>query len=176
MAKDKEFEARMQGMRYAYEIAQKDGLDGLEKEIKRRGITKLPFTVSQSEAQQVWNELSSNMYVNVAMTFLSTLKNEFGFTKEQLQELKVKYDETVKASLDVDYMGEHYVKLEDYAVELNSECGLDLDIARIASCQDYYDESSKDSNYHRVKVERIVTELKNNGYEEAATYLEGKLG
>ena len=41
MAKvNKEYEARMQGMIYACNLAEKEGLEALKNDIKMRGITK----------------------------------------------------------------------------------------------------------------------------------------
>lgn len=41
MARDKEFEQRMQGMVYACRLAQEHGIDALVKAVKQRGVTKV---------------------------------------------------------------------------------------------------------------------------------------
>lgn len=174
MAKAKEFNLRMEGMRYALEIANKEGIEGLRKECARRNVSMFSYTISKAESEKIWTELSNNMYVNVVMTFLSVLHNSFGWEAEAIKTIKAEYDKAVKCALDLDYMGEHYVRLEDYAVELN-ELGLDLDVNRIASCQDHFDECSGDSQYHRVDVKRVLEELRENGFENAAEFLEQKL-
>lgn len=175
MANNKEYEWRMQGLRYALEIAKKQGVEGLEKEIKRRGITKLPMNISQSEADRVWKELSSNVYNNLTASFLYAFKEELGMSVEDLKRGIEAYQKVVGDCLDMDYMGEHYVKLEDYAVEISKELGIDLDIERIAACQDHFDENNEDSHYHYAKIERIIEILENNNYLAAATFLKHKI-
>lgn len=175
MARDKEFEYRMQGMAYARQIALKDGIEGLDKEVKRRNITKIPMSTNQAELKRIWNELCENMYNNITVTFLYCLREEYRFGKKRMKRLTDKYQQVVKDVMDVDYMGEHYVRLDDYAVELREALGVELDVDRIAACQDVYDETGRDSQYHMAKVERIVEELRKNNMEDAAVFLERKL-
>lgn len=173
MARDKEFDYRMQGLRFALGIAEKEGIEGLRKEVSRRGISKLPFTVSQAEAKRLWHELTENMYNNVATAFLYTLHDKFDFTNEQIVELMNEYNKNVANTLDMDYLGEHYISMVDYAVELKENCNIDIDINRIAACTDYYDETGK-TDYHRVEVNRLIQILEENGYLAAATFLKKK--
>ena len=63
MAKiDKEYEARMQGMIYACNLAEKEGLEALKNDIKMRGITKAPLNASQKEIAGLVETLSENLY------------------------------------------------------------------------------------------------------------------
>ena len=48
----KEFEYRMQGMIYALNIAKKDGVDGLEADIRKRGFTRAPLKFSQKDIDE----------------------------------------------------------------------------------------------------------------------------
>lgn len=172
---DKEFEARMQGMRFAYELAKDKGIDELEAEMKRRNITKIPLSVKQDELKHVWEELKENMYNNITVTFLYCLRDEFGFGKERVKRLVEKYKDVVQSVVDVDYMGEHYIRLDDYAVEVNEKLGMDLDINRIAASQDVFDEQGRDSQYHTANIDRVIVELRDKGFFDAADFLERKL-
>lgn len=173
--KDQGFKDRMSGMLYAYNIAKKEGIEGLEKEIKKRNITKLPMHITKSEADRLWNELCANMYNNITATFLYCLHDRFGWDEKQISEICDEYQKQINNVLDVDFMGEHYVKLEDYAQELVTNCGIDLDLNRIAVCQDYYDENNKDSRYHYIKLERLIQEFEDNNLLAAAQFLRKKV-
>lgn len=70
-------------------------------------------------------------------------------------------------------MGEHYVELKDYAIELNKKYNLGIDVDLIAACQDAHDE--KDEKYRMAKLDIILKELESNGYKDAAEFLQGKI-
>lgn len=171
----KEMQWRLQGMIYACEFAQKNGIEALSKEIKRRSLTKIPMHISQSEADRIWKELSANVYNNVTSAFLYAFKEELGMSVEDLKRGIEAYQKVVGDCLDMDYLGEHYIKLEDYAVEISKELGIDLDIERIAACQDHYDENAAESHYHMAKVERIIDLLEKNNYLAAVNFLRNRI-
>lgn len=174
MARDKTFEWRMQGMIYAYNIAKKDGVEALGKDIKQRGLLNAPLKFTDKQIKEFWSQLSQNLYINMLTTMAYTLSETFGFGKIRLQRLEKEFDQNAQKAMDLDWMGEHYVKLEDYAIELNDKYDMGLDVARIAACQDAQDHSA---NYTgRCKVDRVIEELTAAGYKEAAGYLAKKLG
>ncbi|GAB5611652.1 hypothetical protein JCM37173_21780 [Allocoprococcus similis] len=86
---------------------------------------------------------------------------------------KEKFDELTKNATNLDYLGEHYVTLEDYAVYLNEEFDLGIDTARVATCQESYDEH--DERFRAADIEEVLKVLREDGYEEAAEFLQGKL-
>lgn len=58
---NKEFQWRMQGILHAREVVSKDGLEGLDKEIKMRGFMQAPLVYSKVDCG--WNgELSTDLY------------------------------------------------------------------------------------------------------------------
>lgn len=175
MGRDKEFEQRMQGMSYAYDIAKKDGIEGLEREIRRRNITKIPMSTNQAELKRVWDNLCQNMYNNITACFLYSLKEEFHFGKKRTARLIKRYTKVVDAVTDVDYMGEHYIRLEDYAYEVNEKLGMNINIERVAASQEVYDEKGRDSQYHTANIDRVIEKLREAGYKEAAEFLSNKL-
>ena len=170
---DKSFEWRMQGMIYACKIAKEKGVEYLIKDIKRRGVTKADIIYKDSQLSELWDNLSKNIYTNMLVTVLYVLHDRYGFRKERLKKFKNFYDEAVNITLNLDYMGEHYVKMQDYAVELNKKYDLGLDIDKVAVCEDSFDENNPD--YHNYKfVDGIIRTLVAAGYDEAAAYLESK--
>lgn len=74
---------------------------------------------------------------------------------------------------NLDYMGEHYVRLEDYAIELNKKYDLGLDVIKAAVETEMFDENNP--KYRNVdKVTGIINALRLAGHEDAAAYLESK--
>ena len=173
MARDKFYEARMAGYIAAYNIARKDGVDALEKELRMRNILKVGTAVPQNIIKENFEELSKNLYNNTMTAVAWTLHTVFGFGKKRILEFKKSFDKTVQATYDLDYLGEHYVKMEDFAKELNSEYDLGIDIIRVAVCQDIMDEDRKD--YRMCKIDRVLQELRENGFKDAAGFIEKKL-
>ena len=173
MSKNKEFEQWMQGVIYASNIAVKEGPEALKAEIKRRNITKLTSHWSQSEMRKVYSELGANVYNNMLASVCFVLMDTFEFTPDQLKTFKEEYDKAVASCLDLDYMGEHYVTITDYAVELNEKYNMGIDVNRIAACGDVAD--SADKQYHMVRLEHLIDDLRRNGLMAAAQYLEKKV-
>lgn len=174
MAKDKTFEWRMQGMTYAYDIAKKEGVDGLLKEIRRRGITQTHITVAPKQLKDAWDSVCQSIYTNMMTCMFYALRTTFGFGRIRLARLKKSYDRLAMDAMDLDWMGEHYVKLEDYAVELCEKCKLDIDAVMVAAAQDFFDETHEHTQ--RAKVDTILELLNENGYAEAAYFLAEKMG
>lgn len=174
MARDKAFEWRMQGMTYAYNLVKKDGVEALEKDMRQRGLINAPLRFTNGQMKGFWNELVQNLYINMLTTMAYTLSSTFGFGKIRLERLQKEFDRNASKAMDLDWMGEHYVKLEDYAAELNEKYDMGLDVAKIAACQDAQDQFSGHTG--RCRVDRVIEELTAAGYKEAAEYLAKRLG
>lgn len=175
MAKtDREYENRMQGMIYALNVAKKNGIEALESDIRKRGITKAPLKFTQTQIDDFIEYVSRNLYSNMLSVFCFSLHELYGFGGERLKKLKDYVAKMVNDTMNLDYMGEHYVRLEDYAIDLNERYDLGIDVNVIASCQDIQDEKS-DCSYHYAKIERICEELRDNGMTDAAKFLEEKI-
>ena len=56
MARNKEEQARMEGMAQALRIAKAKGIDGLEADLKMRNITGLPCAVSRAAMDEYMKE------------------------------------------------------------------------------------------------------------------------
>ena len=50
---NKEEQARREGMAYAFKIAKERGIDGLEKELRLRNITKLPVAIKEKDVEEI---------------------------------------------------------------------------------------------------------------------------
>lgn len=173
MARDKGFEQRMQGMVYACRLAQEQGIDALVKTVKQRGVTKVDITASDKQLNDMWGALSDNIGQNMITTVAWVLHDAFGFGQKRLQQFMSEFDKATANLMSLDYMGEHYVTLEDYAVELNQKYDLGLDVIKTAVETEMFDENNP--KYRNTdKVTGIINALRLAGYEDAAAYLESK--
>lgn len=174
MAKrDKEYEARMQGMLYSVNVVKESGLEALEKDINKRGVLKAPLAYTDKQIDEFWKQLSENLYATMTCVTGMVLHDEFGFGKQRLHKFREEFQKATNASLDLDWLGGHYTTLEDYAVYLNEKYDLGLDVARIAVCQESHDKGN--AKYKMANIDRVLTELKGNGFEDAAEFLERKM-
>lgn len=174
MAKrDKEYEARMQGMLYAVNVVKELGLEALEKDINKRGVLKVPLAYTDKQIDEFWKQLSENLYATMTCVTGMVLHDEFGFGKQRLHKFREEFQKATNASLNLDWLGEHYVTLEDYAVELNEKYDLGLDVARIAVCQESHDKGNE--KYKMADMSHVLVELKEHGFEDAAEFLERKM-
>ena len=174
MAKiDKSFQWRMEGMHFAYNIAKNKGVDALLQEIKRRGLLKVDITCSPSKMQEQWNAIKDNMLNNIMACTLWTLWNEFGFGKVRLSRFKNAFDRHAQNAVDLDYLGEHYVMLYEYAEELNRQHGIELDVDLIKQSQIQLD--SMNNYTGRCKLSRVLEVLEEYGFDDAAECLRNKI-
>lgn len=174
MAKrDKDYENRMAGYIAAYNIAKTEGIEALEKELRMRNVLKVDVGVSGRKMKECFKEAALGVYCNIITGAAWTLHEHYGFGKKRILEFKEWFDRTIQDTLDLDYLGEHYVRLEDFALELNEKYDLGIDCIRLAACEEIGDE--KKPNYRMCKIDRVLEELRRAGFEEAAGFLEKKL-
>lgn len=174
MAKvNKEYKWRMEGMLYALKIAEEQGIDALRREIKTRGIMKLDIWARKEDVENLEFELSTNLYNNMLSTMMYTLHDVFGFAKGRLDKLKDAFDRNVGNIFNLDWVGDNYVRFEDYGKYLNEKYGYNFDVDRIAACGDVQLEKMPD--YKRLDREETLEELKRGGFAEASEWLEKRI-
>lgn len=174
MARDKEHEWRMQGIMYALDIARSGGVEALESEVKKRGLTRAPLNIKTKEVDTFVETITRNVYNNMLSVFCYSLHELYGFGGKRLKKLQENVYKIVQDSMTLDYMGEHYVRLEDFAVEMNQKYNLDIDVSVVASCQDVQDEK-EENMYHYAKLERVIEDLMDNGFISASEYLKKRM-
>lgn len=101
------------------------------------------------------------------------LREHFGFGKQRLLKFRNEFQNMIKSALNLDYLGSHYVTLEDYANELNEQFDMGIDVSRVRNCQGSYDET--DAKFRTVKLDKVLEELRAGGFEDAAQFLEKKV-
>lgn len=169
----KEFQWRMEGMITAYKIVKESGIEGLEKDIRMRNYLKVDIWAKKGEIEQLNKTVSENVYMSMLSTVMFILHDTFGFGKKRLDLMKLEFDKKVENISNLDWMGEHYVRFEDYGIYLNHKYGFDFDVNRIAALQDIQDE--QDKRVKRCDVGQVIEELRRNGFNEAAAWLEKKV-
>lgn len=174
MAKiNKEFQWRMEGMLFSHKIVKEGGIEALEKEIRMRNYLKVDIWAQKDEVEELEFELSTNLYNSFLSTMLFTLHDTFGFAKVRLLRLKEAFDKNVGNIFNLDWLGNNYVRFEDYAKYLNEEFGFNFDAARIAGLHDI--QMQKVDNYKKLDSKTTIKELREQGFNDAADWLEKKI-
>lgn len=175
MGKDRDFESRMNGMLYARKILKDNGLETgpLDNEIRMRGITKIEITCPSDAVYDTWRDIVANLYANMCTCMFFTLNESEGWGATRIKRLKERFDENVKTAVDLDYLGEHYTTIEEYAKELNDKYNIGMDLSRLSKTQDNYDKG--DVLYHKVRVDRLIEVFRREGMEDAARFLEERV-
>ena len=173
MGKDKDYMLRMEGMLSALRIVEDGGVEALRSDIRKRGITQAPLKYSEKQIDDFVTYISKNIHANMMAIMSWSLNDVFGFGKDRLKRLADDFEKKSWDLTDLDYLGRHYVKLEDVARDLNKRYGLGLDIERIATCQKFADDTDKRTKM--CDIETVLRVMRDNGYGDAATFIEGKL-
>lgn len=161
-------------MLFIANIANNKGIEEMNKEIKKRGVYKTPLIYSDEHLNQFIQFICDNTRnTTFAITF-SVLNEVFGFGEKRLLQFTEEFNKRFNQCLDLDYMGEHYVTLEDFAIDLKEKYkNLILDIQRIAMCQEEHDKGNVDvRNYEYING--VINTLRMNGYHDAADFFEAK--
>lgn len=174
MSRDKFYEARMQGMIYAANLVKDKGIKALESDIKMRGIYKVPYTMTESQFNEFVRTIGEGSKNAVFAIVYVVLCEDFGFGEKRLNKFAKGFLKRFNEVFELDYMGNHYVTLTDYAVMMKEKYGsLEMDIDRIQSEQDGNDSHNPGIRDHKW-VDGIINLLNVNGYQDAAQYLTEK--
>ena len=91
---DKEQKARMDGMAYALKIAKEKGIDGLENEIKARGILGVNLTVDSKTLRESYESMCTTLFQNMKTVFLQDLdQRTWIWKKKRLKKINKAYEE-----------------------------------------------------------------------------------
>lgn len=123
----KEYRIEMQAMSKALKIAKEKGVDALEEELKMRGATKMPLTVSSAKGLAWIQEAANNTIETVMLMSLCVLKDEFGFGEKRLNQFLDRYAEKTEC------MADGYVCWEDLQEEMKEKLGKDFNITSLVT-------------------------------------------
>lgn len=149
------------------------GIEAIERDIRTRGFLQAPMKFSNKQIDEFIEYLSLNLYETMLTVTLMTLHDEFGFAKTRLERFKKRFDEKTAATTDFSYLGNHYATLEDYAIYLKKEFGFELDIEKIAVCQENY--CTEELLKGKADVKELVNQLRENNFTDAAEWLAEKI-
>ncbi|MEQ2578367.1 hypothetical protein [Hominiventricola aquisgranensis] len=124
MSRNKEEQARMEGMAQALRIAKAKGIDGLEADLKMRNITGLPCAVSRAAMDECIMNIKYNVIDTFTILVAYTLHEKFGFGKTRLNRFIHDFN------FQAECLDEDYCTWEDQIEILRQECGLDLSIRK----------------------------------------------
>ena len=124
MSRNKEEQARMEGMAQALRIAKAKGIDGLEADLKMRNITGLPCAVSRAAMDECIRNIKYNVVDTFTILVAYTLHEKFGFGKTRLSRFIQDFN------FQAECLDEDYCTWEDQIEILRQECGLDLSIRK----------------------------------------------
>lgn len=111
-------QARRDGIGYALGIVREKGIEGLEKEIKFRNISRVSVAMSGKE----YIELRENLGKKITQVVLTlaeiTLRDEFGFGKARLEKFADRLNEKA------DCIAKGYTTVEEQLDILEKETGM----------------------------------------------------
>lgn len=144
MAKaNKEYQLRMDGMAYALKIAKENGIEELEKEVKFRNAHFIPLEISRNVITQANMDITQRVLATLMTTVFWTLHNHFKFGGDRLKRFEKHFYEECNLVDSFDPFGEHFVKIQDFAEELNNKYQLGLNVGLISKVESENDNRRK---------------------------------
>lgn len=94
MGKQNDFmDGRAEGMSYALRIAEKDGIEGLREECRKRNITGLNLNVSHKELELATEQMRNMMFDTFMAFTIGILHDVWGFGPDRTQQFMDKFME-----------------------------------------------------------------------------------
>ena len=142
---DTTYQARMDGMARALEIAEKDGIEALRKQIEFRNVYFVPLEISRKDALEIYGLLSMRVLQTFMILAKSTLREKWGFAKKRLEEFQEHFDHLVECVDALDPEGQHYARISDYAKMLKEECDVDSDLKTLLKIEEENDKKDREN-------------------------------
>lgn len=124
MGRNKEEQARLEGMAQALRIAKEKGIEGLEDEIRMRNITNLPCAVSRKAMNECIENIKYNTIDTMTVLVSYTLHTKFGYGEEELNRFIREFN------FQTDCLADDYCTWDDQINVLREECGMELKIRK----------------------------------------------
>lgn len=113
---------RNDGLAMALRIVEKDGIEGLRKEIKFRGVTGIHTTLAKKELDQASKQIKEMTLDTMIVLAVATLHDEFDFGQKRCQRFMDRLE--LKAGCLIDNLA----TWPDYIKAIKDEIGLELSI------------------------------------------------
>ena len=124
MARNKEEQARMEGMAQALRIAKEKGVDGLEADLKMRNIIGLPCAVNRNAMDECIQNIKANVVDTFTILVAYTLHEKFGYGPVRLARFIKEFN------FQAECLADDYCSWDDQIDVLREECGLELSIRK----------------------------------------------
>lgn len=124
MGRNKEEQARREGMAQALRVAKEKGIEGLEAELKLRNITSLPCAVSKKAIDECLQNIKFNTIDTITIMAVYVLHCKFGFGKMRLERFIKEFN------FQAECLVEDYCTWDDLREEMRRECGMELSIRK----------------------------------------------
>lgn len=113
---------RSDGLAMALRIVESDGIEGLRKEIKFRGVTGIHTTLAKKELDQASKQIKEMTLDTMIVLAVATLHDEFDFGQKRCQRFMDRLE--LKAGCLIDNLA----TWPDYIKAIKDEIGLELSI------------------------------------------------
>lgn len=113
---------RNDGLAMALRIVESDGIEGLRKEIKFRGVTGIHTTLAKKELDQASKQIKEMTLDTMIVLAVATLHDEFDFGQKRCQRFMDRLE--LKAGCLIDDLA----TWTDYIKAIKDEIGLELSI------------------------------------------------
>lgn len=119
---DAQSQSRMDGMAYALRIAKREGIEGLEEELNRRGITGINLPASHKEIDREIDKIKMQVLDTVLAMSCLVLRNEFCFGEKRLNRFKERF------SFETSCLEDGHTTWADVLEMIRKETGIELQI------------------------------------------------
>ena len=113
---------RNDGLAMALRIAEEDGIEGLRREIKFRGVTGIHTALAKKELDQASKQIKEMTLDTMIVLAVATLHDEFDFGQKRCQRFMDRLE--LKAGCLIDDLA----TWTDYIKAIKDEIGLELSI------------------------------------------------
>ena len=160
---------RNDGLDFALRIIEKDGVEGLRKEVQNRKAFFIPFDFGREECKVMYAMLAERILATYNSVALFSLHERWGFGKRRLERFRDDFNEQCEMINDWDRFGERYVSIKDMADELFDKYGIELNNDQINKVDEECQREVEKER--RVKLDAIIELLDKNHHEKAAAFL-----
>ncbi|BFK24959.1 hypothetical protein [Blautia producta] len=121
-SRNKEMQARTEGMAYALRIAREKGIEELEKEIKFRNLTGISLNLSRKDLNQASEKIKEMTMDTFTILTVAVLHDEFGFGEKRCQRFIDRMNQKADCLID------DFCAWDDYIRTIKDELNLNLQI------------------------------------------------
>lgn len=159
----KEEQWRNEGAAYALRIAKEKGVEGLEADLRCRGICGISVVVPEAHLKNMYLVLLHRLSDTIRTLALWTLYEDYGWRGKRLKQYIERMLKHTMICDSWDNYANRYVKVSDMMKELEEKCGVETAWQEMEN-----NLREADSKNRYISVDLAVKTLLDAGYEEPA--------